>query len=101
MPISPAERAAISYCLAAYIDNESDKSDGIGSELLESLQGTLLFCADGDGDVLEISLVQLAHLRKALETYQEDPAAGEEAIACLISRIDRAVPAMIPPEANR
>ena len=96
MPITAAESAAIGYCLAAYIDNEGDKRDGVGSEVLESLEQCLLFCANGDNDELVIDLVQLAHLRKALETYQEDPAAGEEATACLIARIDGAMPLVIP-----
>ena len=101
MPITPAESAAICYCLAAYIDNEGDKRDGIGAELIESLEPCLLFCRAGNGDELVIDLVQLAHLRKALETYQEDPAADEETTACLMARIDGAMPAVIPARTGR
>lgn len=100
MPITAAESAAIDYCLAAYIDNEGDKRDGIGTELLESLMQCVVFCRAGDGDELQIDLVQLAHLRKALETYQDDPAADEETTACLMARIDAAMPAVILPKAG-
>lgn len=100
MPITTAESAAISYCLAAYIDNEGDKRDGIGTESLGSLMQCVLFCRAGIGDELQIDLVQLALLRKALETYQDDPAVDEDTTACLLARIDDAMPAVIPSKAG-
>lgn len=96
MSITTAESAAIGYCLSAYMDNEGDKRDGIGTELLESLEQCVLFCANGDCDEMEIDLVRLAHIRKALETYQDDPDADEDTIACLTARIDGAMPVVIP-----
>jgi hypothetical protein len=96
LPMTPEESHVIGSVLSSYVDNEHDKGlEGIGSDLSEILQEPMLFCANGDGDVLELNLLILAHLYRALDIYQNDRNLPDGVAVALMKRINRAMPDLI------
>jgi hypothetical protein len=96
LPMAPEESHVIGSVLASYLDNEHDKGlEGIGSDLSEILQEPMLFCANGDGDVLELNLLILAHIYRALDIYQDDPTLPAGVAVTLMKRINSALPDLI------
>lgn len=96
-PTTAAERDALEYCLVAYLDNQADKGlEGIGTDLLDVLIEWLELCRAGGDAPLVVNLLQLAHIQKALDTYQEDEGVDQAVVSGLLGRIERAYPLVIP-----
>lgn len=96
LPMTPVEAEVIGAVLASYLTNEHDKGqEGIDSDLSDKLQGPMLFCANGDGDTLEVDLLELAHIYRALDIYQDDIDLPAGVATSLMERIDRALPDQI------
>jgi hypothetical protein len=95
LSITADEAQTIAYCLSCYLDNESDKRDGVSHDILDRLQEPMLYCANGDGDLLELDLVTLPHLYLAIDLFREDAAANPPVAESLLDRIKAAFPAVI------
>jgi hypothetical protein len=94
--MTPEEAHVIGAVLTSYLDNEHDKGlEGIGSDLSEKLQGPMLFCANGDGDTLDVDVIELAHIYRALEIYEDDKTLPAGVTSRLLERIHRAMPSRI------
>lgn len=94
--MTPEESHVIGGVLSSYLDNEHDKGlEGIGSDLSEKLQQPMLFCANGDGDTLDVDLIELAHIYRALDIYVDDKTLPAGVASRLLERIHRALPVQI------
>lgn len=96
MPLSADEAHAVGYCLSCLLDNENDRGrEGIGTSLMEQLQEIMIFLGEGFGTSIDIDLLRLALIERALDLYQEDPQVDQKIVEALLGRLVRALPCVI------